>query len=90
MSKGKKIVSILKGVLIGAVKAVPILGNVATELEANKRETSDHAPTGQVDYPRIIGYVIMAMIVVSVIAGWLTIEDAKTLIKQLDIFSLVG
>jgi len=82
-----KLKSILKGFFKGALKAVPIVGNVVTEVNEQIEEDNEHAPKGKLDYPRLFGYLIMAIIVVSVIIGKLDLEDAEILIKKLNLFS---
>lgn len=83
-----KLKSILKGFFTGALKAVPVLGNVVTEIKEQVKEDSEHAPKGKIDYPRLFGYGIMAIIVIAVIIGKIDLEDAEILIKKLNIFSL--
>jgi nucleoside diphosphate kinase len=78
--------SIIGSFLKGALKAVPIVGNVATELIDQKEQATEHAPKGKIDIPRIIGYIIVGIIVFSVILGKLSIEDAKTLINKISSF----
>jgi len=82
-----KLKSILKGFLTGALKAVPIVGNIATEVKEQVENDVEHSAKGKIDYARLFGYVIMAIIVVSVIIGKLDLEDAEVLIKKLNLFS---
>lgn len=82
-----KLKSILKGFFTGALKAVPILGNVATEVKEQVENDAEHSAKGRIDYARLFGYVIMGIIVVSVIIGKLDLEDAEVLIKKLNLFS---
>jgi len=82
-----KIKSILKGIGLGALKAVPIAGNIAEEIDRAKNTESEHSPQGKVDLARLFGYSIMGIIVLAVIFGKLDIETAKELIKKLNLFS---
>lgn len=85
-----KLKSILKGLFTGALKAVPVVGNIATEIKEQVETDAEHAPKGKIDYARLFGYAIMSIIIISVIAGWLDLEDAETLIKKLNIFSFIS
>ena len=82
-----KLKSILKSIRLGLLKAIPIVGNVADEVTKGIKEDKEHSPAGKIDYARLFGYLIMAMIVVSVIFGKLDVETAKELIKKLNLFS---
>ena len=83
----RKLKSILKGIALGAVKAVPVVGNVAEEIKASVEADSEHSPKGKIDYARLFGYGIMATIIIAVIFGKLDVETAEKLIKKLNLFS---
>lgn len=85
-----KLKSILKGFLTGALKAVPVVGNIVTEVKEQVETDTEHSPKGKIDFPRFFGYSIMAIIIISVIAGWIDLEDAEVLIKKLNIFSFIS
>lgn len=84
-----KLKSILASFFRGGVKAIPIVGNIATELKDNKENDAAHAPKGSIDYARILGYVIVGSIVLAVIFGKIPVDDAKALINKLGIYSLL-
>ena len=82
-----KIKSIIKGIGLGAIKAVPIAGNIAEEIEKARETETEHSPKGKVDVARLFGYSIMGIIVLAVIFGKIDVETAKELIKKLNLFS---
>ena len=60
------------------------------EIKEQVETDTEHAPKGKIDYARLFGYAIMSIIIISVIAGWLDLGDAETLIKKLNIFSFIS
>jgi len=83
----KKLKSILKGIALGGLKAVPLLGGIAEEVKKSVETEEAHSPKGKVDVARLFGYSIMGIIVIAVIFGKIDIETARELIKKLNLFS---
>jgi hypothetical protein len=83
----RKLKSILKGIALGGLKAVPLLGGIAEEVKKSVESEEAHSPKGQVDYARLLGYGIVGVIILAVIFGKIDIETAKELIKKLNLFS---
>jgi hypothetical protein len=64
-----KIKSILKALGKGALKSIPG-ANVLTEVTESMKESSDHSPEGKIDYPRLIGYGLFSIVIISFIFGY--------------------
>lgn len=84
-----KIKSITKSVLKGLTKSIPLVGGIASELTESSLEATEHAPKGKIDYPRIIGYVLGGVIIVSFLLGAIEKEDVKFLFNQLIKFEFI-
>ena len=83
----RKLKSILKGIALGVLKAVPLVGGITEEVKKSLETDEAHSPKGSIDYARLFGYGIMGVIVLAVIFGKLDIDTAKELIKKLNLFS---
>lgn len=83
-----KLKSILGSFFKGVIKATPIIGNVATEIIENKSDENAHSPSGVYDIPRILGYLIAGIVIISVIFGKLDVETMKAIFKQLNLYNL--
>ena len=73
-----KLRKILKEVSKGVIKALPF-GDVITEIKTNIREDGFTAP-GVVNWPKMIMYIITALIVLGRLLGVISNEDVVTLI----------
>lgn len=71
----------LKQIVKGIIPALPF-GNVITEIQNNIREDGYTAP-GQVNWPKMIMYIITALIVLGRLLGIITNEDVATLIQTI-------
>jgi hypothetical protein len=73
-----KALQFIKSVAIGALKATPI-GNIIDEVKANKEDTI--TGKGVINYPRLAGYLIVALLLTALVFGKLTFEDFEKLFK---------
>ena len=77
-----KIKSILKALGKGALKSIPG-ANVLTEVTESMKESSDHSPEGKVDYPRLIGYGLFSIVIISFIFGYSDEETVKFVLDKI-------
>lgn len=77
-----KIKSLLSSVAKGALKSVP-LANIIVEAKESMKESSDHSPEGKVDYPRLIGYGLFSIVIISFIFGYSDEETVKFVLDKI-------
>lgn len=77
-----KIVSLLKSLGKGALKAIP-LTNVIMEAKESIKEDSEHSPEGSIDYPRLIGYGIFSVVMLAFIFGYADEEKVKFVLDKI-------
>jgi hypothetical protein len=77
-----KIKSILKALGKGALKSIPG-ANVLTEVTESMKESSDHSPEGKIDYPRLIGYGLFSIVIISFIFGYSDEETVKFVLDKI-------
>ena len=76
-----KLKKVLKEIGKGIIPALPF-GNVITEIQNNIREDGYTDP-GVVNWPKMIMYIITALIVAARLLGVISNEDVMTLIDTL-------
>ena len=76
-----KLKGILKEIIKGILPALPF-GNAIQTISANIKEDG-YTPTGAINYPKLIMYVITGLIVLGRLLGVITNEDVITLIETL-------
>ena len=76
-----KLKKLLKEVGKGIIPALPF-GNVITEIKNNIREDGFTKP-GQVNWPKMIMYIITGLIVMGRLLGLITNEDVLLMIDSL-------
>ena len=80
--KKMKIKKVLKEVAKGIIPALPF-GNVIKEIQDNIRKDGFTKP-GQVNWPKMIMYIITGLIVLGRLLGVISNEDVMTLIDTLN------
>ena len=77
MKKG--IINIIKNVgkslALGVVDSVPIVNNIKSNLE------SELGGKGKIDFVRLSSAIISIIVIVAILLGKITIEDAKSILK---------
>jgi hypothetical protein len=73
--------NLLKQLLFGALQALPF-GNVLTVV-ADNVTSPEYSPEGEINYPKLIMYIITGLIVLARLFGWITNEDLILLIDNL-------
>lgn len=78
--KKKFINSLLGRVFVGAVSAVPFVGkNIQDELKDNKNKPA--GGKGKVDYPRLVGYIMVGVLFTLKVLEVITWDDLEKFIK---------
>ena len=73
---------LIKEIVNGIIPALPF-GNVITEIQKNIREDGFTEP-GVINWPKMIMYIITALIVLGRLLGVITNEDVMTLIDTIN------
>ena len=81
--KKKKKTNLLKELLKGIIPALPF-GNVITEISNNIKEDG-YTPTGKINWPKMIMYIITGLIVIGRLLGVISNEDVVTLIQTISL-----
>ena len=76
-----KLKKIIKEIGKGIIPALPF-GNIVTELQNNIRENG-YTKAGQVNWPKMIMYIITGLIVLGRLLGVISNEDVVTLIDTI-------
>lgn len=77
--KFKGILGVIGRVLKGAGDAAT--GGVVSAISSNK--ASKDGGEGKIDYPKIVGYIVVLTVVGGVVFGSMDVEKAKELIKMI-------
>lgn len=74
---------LFKEMIKGVIPALPF-GNVITEISNNIKEDG-YTPTGQINWPKMIMYIITGLIVLGRLAGVISNQDVVMLIKTISL-----
>jgi len=76
-----KLKGLFKEIIKGIIPALPF-GNVFQTISDNIKEDG-YTPTGAINYPKLVMYIITGLIVLGRLLGIITNEDVYTLIDTL-------
>jgi hypothetical protein len=76
-----KLKALLKEIIKGIIPALPF-GNVIQTISANIKEDG-YTPTGAINWPKLVMYIVTGLIVLGRLLGVITNEDVITLIETL-------